>query len=218
MEKEKQIKGLKLKLMAVLASLIVCVLFVGVSVYAALSQTVTVNDSIQIKTSGQSLVAVKVESKKDYAGTIRSLLSANLPDDASSNLSYVTAATYITMLDVAAGQNGSLAYNSANAPVFSYTNGYTYYAYKITLTNESTDTGATYTIAQSFVGNDQIDVYYSDGTSFTKTAITGGSLSAAGGGSASATVYIIYAINTNMANLVPLSASPYALTINTASV
>ena len=65
---EQEQKSIKIKIISLAISIIVCVLLVGVSVWAALQQTLDITNNISITTSGQTKVAVDV-SEYIHAGT-----------------------------------------------------------------------------------------------------------------------------------------------------
>ena len=107
------------KLIAALCSLVLCMLLIGVSVYAALSQSATITNTISITRSGQSFVAIKVE-KTSHTG-----------DTAYTATTGEAVGTYAELLNVAAGANGNAT--DETKMVFSSSVGINAYAYKIHL-------------------------------------------------------------------------------------
>lgn len=143
-ENQKTGSSVKRKLIITAFSALICILVIGISVWAALSQTVTLNNNITITTAGQTKVAVQVFEASNRAttgitavpGSEPSWGNAILTKDASKN----EATKDLTPMD------------------FSVEDGINYYAYKITFTNSGT-TQAYAHISASAVNNTQLKIY-----------------------------------------------------------
>lgn len=194
------------KLIAALCSLVLCMLLIGVSVYAALSQSATITNTISITRSGQSFVSIKVE-KTSHTG-----------ETAYTATTGEAVGTYAELLDVAAGANGNAT--DETKMVFSSSVGINAYAYKIHLKNESTDTKVNYTInmyksgttdAYTF-GGDQVVIgkATADGTIEAYSAISG-ELAA----NAETTVYVVVYTKVALETLTPVDGVAFDLVINT---
>ena len=64
MEKEKQQSSIKVKIISLVISLLVCFMLIGVSVWAATQQNVTIDNTITITTAGNTRVEVTVSEHK----------------------------------------------------------------------------------------------------------------------------------------------------------
>ena len=132
------------KLIAALCSLVLCMLLIGVSVYAALSQSATITNTISITTAGQVKTSVIV---KEYA---------NVGTEAISAVPTETPTFGNEVLNKAANLDTKTA--EATPFAFSTTDGKNYYAYEISFANSST-IAVNATIASSTESNEEIDVY-----------------------------------------------------------
>lgn len=199
------------KLIAALCSLVLCMLLIGVSVYAALSQSATITNTISITRSGQSFVAIKVEK------------TSNTGDTKYSATNGEAVGTYAELLTVAAGQSGTK--EDETKMTFSQSVGKNAYAYKIHLKNESTDTDVKYSIKMlksgttdvaytspstqivigKAVGNDNVEAY----ADMTDVELAAG---------AEATVYVVVYANVALENLEPTEVTTFDLAINTTAV
>lgn len=199
------------KLIAALCSLVLCMLLIGVSVYAALSQTATITNTISITRSGQSYVSIKVE-KTSHAD-----VTAYTPTTGAA------VGTYSELLTVAAGQSGTKTDETKMA--FSQSVGKNAYAYKIHLKNESADTAVKYSIKMLQTGT--TDAAYTspsaqivigkatgDGNVEAYADMTNVDLAA----NAEATVYIVVYANVALENLEPTAGTTFDLAINTTAV
>lgn len=131
------------KLIAALCSLVLCMLLIGVSVYAALSQSATITNTITVSTSGQVKTSVVV---KEYAG-----------EGAEAVAAIPGAPTFATEVLNKGAEVDNLT-KAATPFVFSSEKGKNFYAYEITFANTST-IGVTATITSSTESNAEIDVY-----------------------------------------------------------
>lgn len=131
------------KLIAALCSLVLCMLLIGVSVYAALSQSATITNTITVTTSGQVKTSVVV---KEYAGAGDGAVAAipGAPTFANEVLNKGAEVDNMT--------------EAATPFVFSSADGKNFYAYEITFANTSTKE-VTATITSSTESNAEIDVY-----------------------------------------------------------
>ena len=152
MEKEKQQSSLKVKIISLVISLLVCFMLIGVSVWAALQQTVTIDNTITITTAGNTRVKVDVS---EYLNE-----GSEKVDAAPSSISSWTP------VDTKADSVDSDTI-SPTAILFSVSDNHNYYAYKIEFTNNSVDDGSsvitTYAhINSSAVDNTQLTIYYGE--------------------------------------------------------
>lgn len=131
------------KLIAALCSLVLCMLLIGVSVYAALSQSATITNTITVTTSGQVKTSVVV---KEYAGT------------GDGAVAEIPGAPTFTAEVLNKGAEVDNLTKAATPFVFSSENGKNFYAYEITFANTSTKQ-VTATITSSTESNTEIDVY-----------------------------------------------------------
>lgn len=200
-KENNQVKNLKIKLISTLASLVACFLIVGITVFAATQQVVTVDDTVTVSSEVQ--VAVTVEQK--FGPTDLVLITGTEYTD-------ITGGTFTNIVAKASTVNS--ASGSGENPNFSYTAGYTYTAYKITMVNESTTEGANYNITLNGFPTggaaDQLTIHYADGSSMSNNGVLTGTIVAG----ETTTVYIIIAINTPMTELVPLATENYTLNVN----
>lgn len=199
------------KLIAALCSLVLCMLLIGVSVYAALSQSATITNTISITRSGQSYVSIKVQK------------TSNTDTAAYTATTGEAVGTYSDLLTVAAGQSGTKT--DETKMTFSHSVGKNAYAYKIHLKNESADTAVKYSIKMFQTG--KTDVAYTspsaqivigkatgDGNVEAYTDMTDVNLAA----NAEATVYIVVYANVALENLEPTEGTTFDLAINTTAV
>lgn len=150
MEKEKQQSSLKVKIISLVISLLVCFMLIGVSVWAALKQTVTIDNTITITTAGNTRVKVDVS---EYLNE-----GSEKVDAAPSSISSWTP------VDTKADSVDSDTI-SPTAILFSVSDNHNYYAYKIDFTNNSVDDESsvitTYAhISSSAVDNTELTIYY----------------------------------------------------------
>lgn len=131
------------KLIAALCSLVLCMLLIGVSVYAALSQSATITNTITVSTSGQVKTSVVV---KEYAGTGDGAVAA------------IPGAPTFEHEVLNKGAEVDNKTEAATPFVFSSEKGKNFYAYEITFANSSTKE-VTATITSSAESNAEIDVY-----------------------------------------------------------
>lgn len=131
------------KLIAALCSLVLCMLLIGVSVYAALSQSATITNTITVTTSGQVKTSVVV---KEYAGTGADAVAA-IPGVPTFEHEVLNKGAEVDDMT-----------RAATAFVFSSADGKNFYAYEITFANTSTKE-VTARITSSTESNAEIDVY-----------------------------------------------------------
>ena len=200
-ENQKTGSSVKRKLIITAFSALICILVIGISVWAALSQTVTLNNNITITTAGQTKVAVEVFEASNTAttgitavpGSEPSWGAAILTKDAQTN----QATKSLTPMD------------------FSVEDGTNYYAYKITFENSGT-TEAYAHISASAVNNDQLKIYA--GTSWAgmtevtnNTAIDGDVTLTANTGTGE--YYIMVASSVDISELNDMSQTPFNVSI-----
>ena len=185
MEKAKMLRR---KILISAFSVLVCVLVIGVSVYAALSQSVNLTNYITITTGGQTKVGVVVS---EYINKGTEAVVASPSGD--------VAWTQKLSKD----SNTDTATQALTPADFNYTVGQNYYAWKIDFTN--TDASDAYAhITASAVNNDQVTVYA--GATWGSLGAVEKNTEAKGevtlGKSATATYYIVVVANTALENLV----------------
>lgn len=198
------------KLIAALCSLVLCMLLIGVSVYAALSQSATITNTISITRSGQSYVSIKVEKTSNTGATAYTATTGK------------AVGTYSELLTVAAGQSGTKT--DETKMTFSQSVGKNAYAYKIYLKNESADTAVKYSIKMLQTG--KTDAYTSPSAQIVIGKATGdGNVEAYAdmtnvdlAANAEATVYIVVYANVALENLEPKDGTTFDLAINTTAV
>lgn len=199
------------KLIAALCSLVLCMLLIGVSVYAALSQSATITNTISITRSGQSYVSITVEKTNHTGATAYTATTG------------ADVGTYSELLTVAAGQSGTK--EDETKMTFSQSVGKNAYAYKIHLKNESTDTAVKYSIKMLKSGTTDV-VYTSPSAQIVIGKATGdGNVEAYAdmndvnlAANAEATVYIVVYANVALENLEATDGTTFDLAINTTAV
>lgn len=217
MENEKQ-KSMKVKILSLVASLVLCFLLIGVSVYAALTQTLTIDNTITITTSGQTKVAVKVSEYLNEGVTAVSKSPETISDwtvvlDKSENTDEAT----INTSDEVSGE-----VKSKLSPIdFNHTTGVNYYAYKFEFTNKSTAVDGKVTkahISTSAVDNTELTIYYGDTLSASMTSLTNNdaldttiTLPEKDGGAKE--FYIIVASNVALEALTEKAGTPFNISI-----
>ena len=212
MEKEKQQSSIRLKIVALVISLLVCFTLIGISVWAATQQNVTIDNTITITTAGNTRVAVTASEASNKSGDAVSAC----PESISSWTAMASNTGDVSNGVKPAGINS--AEYQATAMDFSVTDGNNWYAYKLDFTNESTV--AVYAhINSSAVNNSQITIYYgqnlaSMSTLANSTAMdTDVPLGAAGGGSNTATFYVVVASKVALTELTDASPIDFDLSI-----
>lgn len=188
MEKAKMLRR---KILISAFSVLVCVLVIGVSVYAALSQSVNLTNYITITTGGQTKVGVVV-SEYINKGTEAVVASPSGEVTWTQKLSK--------------DSNTDTATQALTPADFNYTVGQNYYAWKIDFTN--TDASNAYAhITASAVNNDQVTVYagatWGSLEAVAKNTEAKGEVTLAK--SATATYYIVVVANTALENLVEVA-------------
>lgn len=186
---EKQ-TSIKLKIVSLVISMLVCFALIGISVWAAKSQNVSIDNNISITTSGQTKVAVSVyeyiHGGEDAVGSA----PTDVADWGEAKVSKTAEENT---------KSGSVT------PIaFSATTKKNYYAYKFTFTNAS-DVAVYAHITASTVNNAQITVYYGETWGASMTALNNSALDAdvtlqaSPGGSGE--FYIAVVSNTALGNL-----------------
>ncbi len=209
-EKENTGSRIKRRIIVIVFSMLLCMLLIGVSVYAALSQTLTSPGTITITTAGQAKVGITVDWATGSAE--EDTLFASIGDQMTTikGLSYANQVTKKSDENTKSGTGPSIKFGVGS---------YTYGVYKITFTN--TDSAAVnYTIAfkDQAAANDyefdsQITLYTGTETvTEGKTALTG-SLNK----SETTTVYVVIAINVEPENLTAQALDHFNLVIGVTS-
>ena len=151
MEKSSLIRR---KIIITAISALICILVIGVSVFAALTQTVNINNNITITTDGQTEVVVNVFEASNTGLTAVDTAPASEPSDWGSAVLTKDATT-------------ASAEKELTAMDFSVSKGINYYAYKITFANTGSTTAYAH-ISASPVDNTQLKIYA--GTSWDSLA------------------------------------------------
>ncbi len=141
---EKTKSSIKRRLIITLFSALICILVIGVSVYAALSQNVTLNNNITITTAGQTKVKVVVSQGSNTSSDAVSAAPASQP-------------TWSEVVTKDADNNTETVSN-LEAMDFSVSDGINYYAYKLQFTNEGS-TQAYAHITGPAIDNAQLTIY-----------------------------------------------------------
>ena len=212
MEKEKQQSSIRLKIVALVISLLVCFTLIGISVWAATQQNVTIDNTINISTAGNTRVAVTASEASHKSGDAVSACPESISSWAAmaSGTSGVTSGVKPAGIDDATYQ--------ATAMNFSVTDGKNWYAYKLDFTNESTVEVYAH-ISSSAVNNSQITIYYGEDLASMTTLTNSAAmdydvtLSASGGGSDTATFYVVVASNKPLTELTDASPIDFDLMV-----
>lgn len=198
MEKKK---NLTKKLVITLSSMLLCLLLIGVSVYAAISQSATLNNTISVNTSGQAKAIVTAYETS------------------------VTGTTAVTAVPTTEPTWGSAVYTKAETEdngthdltpiVFSQTEGKNVYAYKVEVQNKS-DVAVTVAITTTAESNAEIDVYCGEeyatleklangeGVNFSKSNVAT---------DATVTYYILVCANTALADMTAASSTEFDINV-----
>ena len=201
---EKSNSSLKRKIIATVISLFLCMLIIGVSVYAALSQSLTLTNQITISASGQTQVKIDVY---EYSN------SANTAIESVGDLS--TEPSWGEVL-VTKGETETSKTQALTPAEFATSIGVNYYAWKIVFTNSDITDDTVYAhITAPAVDNDQIRVWIgSNWSSLTanENIAVDENISLTKG--ATATFYIVVASDTPLESLVATEGSlPFNISI-----
>ena len=191
------------KLIAALCSLVLCMLLIGVSVYAALSQSATITNTITVSTSGQVFTQVVV---KDYSGAGAEAIAA-VPGAPTFEHEVLNKGAEVDNLTKA-----------ATAFVFSSEKGNNYYAYEITFVNSSTKSVSVLFIF-FFECDAEIDVYagtaWAGMTKLDNTKGVSGTVTL-DANTGSGTYYIMVCANKALGDMAAADATDFNVTINIA--
>ena len=162
---EQEQKSIKIKIISLAVSIIVCVLLVGISVWAALQQTLDITNNITITTSGQTRVAVNVS---EYIHTGRTGVTT-APTETVNDSETSNKEGWYNIATKDADTNE--ATEAATSIVFNYSDGNNYYAYKFEFSNESDEIVYAH-ISADVVNNTELTIYYGETWGATLTALT----------------------------------------------
>lgn len=208
---EKVQSKFKRRIIVIALSMLLCMLLIGVSVWAATSQSLTSPSTILITTDGQAKVAITAS----YAnGKNDGTLFSEIEEQGTT----VSGLEYKQIIEKTA-DNDSVSQKGPDI-VFSADGQYTYVAYKIDF--ENTEASAVnYTIEFTdpdadngpYTFDGQVSIYSAAGTdSFTfaqdKTAMSGNLAKGA-----STTVYVIVALNTAPESLTAAAQDNFNLVV-----
>lgn len=209
MEKEEKLQSkVKRRIVVIVLSMLLCMLLIGISVWAAVSQTLTSPSTILITTDGQARVGITASYA--FGAEDETLFSAIEDQDTT-----VTGLSYTQIIEKTADQNAQ----QADGPdiVFSASEGYTYAAYKVVFANTEAS-AVTYEIAFTdddgeYNFNSQVTIYSASGTDTFTFAADQTAMSGRIEQSASLTVYVIVALNTDITDLTPASLENFNLVV-----
>lgn len=198
---EKTKSSLKRRLLITLFSALICVLVIGVSVYAALSQNVTLNNNITITTAGQTRVKVVVSQGSNTSSDAVSAAPASQPSWGE-----------VVTKDA---DNNTETVSNLEAMDFSVSDGINYYAYKLEFTNEGS-TQAYAHISGPAIDNTQLTIY--TGQEWDSLAAVGNNtaidadvtLTASNG---TGTFYIVVASNVSLDQLNNMNQTPFNINV-----
>lgn len=200
MESTKKLSISK-KIVITIISMVTCLMLIGIVVYAALSQTVNLSNTITITTSGQAKAIVTVYEKA-LDGTTAVTALPTEPDWGTAILTK--------------DQNTDSANKDLTPIVFSQSAGKNAYAYKIVVENKSTST-VKLDITSSTESNAQVDIYAGEefatatkltnetGVDFDKTDIAANT--------GTCTYYIVVTANTALGDMTAAEATDFDITI-----
>lgn len=208
MEKEES-RFKKKRIVVVVLSMIMCMMLIGIAVYAATSQTLTVKNTVTINSSQQVRVDIGVSYAHGASDDARTLFD--------NTEAAVTAAKALTFTEI--GKKVSTEdEKELTGPniVFSYDNKYTYTVYKVVFDNTAAS-DITYNIAfqneakDAYTFNSQVTVY--NGTSKSTTLTEGTAISGDVLVGDSATLYIVVAMKTPLIDATPVATEAFNMVI-----
>lgn len=208
MEKEES-RFKKKRIVVVILSMIMCMMLIGIAVYAATSQTLTVKNTVTINSSQQVRVDIGVSYAHGASDDARTLFS--------NSEAAVTAAKKLTFTEIGK-KTSSEDEKELTGPdiVFSYDNKYTYTVYKVVFANTAAS-DITYNIAfqdeakDAYTFDSQIVVY--NGTSESTTLTEGTAISGDVLNGESATLYIVVAMKTPLIDATPVATEAFNMVI-----
>jgi len=188
------------KIIITLISMLICLFLIGVVVYAALSQTVNLSNTITITTSGQAKAIVNV-----YEASIEGTSGVTtLPTEPDWGTAILTKE-----------QNTDSADKDLTPIVFSQTEGKNVYAYKIEVTNKS-DIAVKINVTSSKEMNDEVDLYVGESLdSLEKLADDSAVafLKESVATDATVTYYVVVCANKALADMAAMSAQEFNLEV-----
>lgn len=206
----KEQSGIKRRIIISVLSIVLCLLLIGISVFAATNQSFTSKSTITIGSSNQVRIGIKASYAFGAADEARKLFTNSEED--------VTAIKSLSFTEIA-NKTYDQDFVTENGPdiVFSYDNKYTYAVYKIEFANQDAS-DVTYSIAfrneadsDDYTFNSQITLYSGDGdaTTLTQAAPYTGNISKG----ESKTVYVVVAVNKELIDLAAVAQQVYNLKI-----
>ena len=191
-------KNFTKRILLTIGSMFVCLMIMGVSVYAALSQTVEITNSISVNTSGQAKALVSVYEEK--------ITGEKAVTEVGDEPTWGEA-----VLTKSSSQDN--ASQELEGIIFSQTEKVNMYAYKFYAKNESTtNTSVDVTITSSVESNTEIDIWVGEdyetltklengqGVNFKKEDL------AANG---EVVYYVVITANTDLANMAEMSSQDF---------
>lgn len=207
---ERKTGNYKRRIVVVVLSMLLCMLLIGISVYAATSQTSTVDNTITISSSKQVRVGITVSFSNGVANDDRTLFE--------NNETAVAAAKALSFTEIGTKSSSEDEKNLTGdtAIEFSYDNKYTYRVYKIEF-NNTASSDITYAIefqnesGAAYTFDSQVSVFTGKSADTTLTAgqTVSGNLDAEG----NETIYIVVAMNTALIDATPVAQSAFKMVI-----
>ena len=194
-------QNLTKKLVITLSSMLLCLMLISVSVYAAISQSVTLNNSIIVNTNGQAKAIVTV-----YEQVVAGDKAVETPTE---------PAEWGEAVFEKAETKDNDSFDGLTPVVFSQTDGKNMYAYKITVQNKSSVAVAV-GITSSTESNTEIDVYYGEDFDNLTKVENGQAVSFTKNGlevNGQVTCYIVVCANTDLVNMTAATSQPFDIEV-----
>ncbi len=216
MENKSSKSKTKRRLFATLFSIVLCMLLIGVSVYAATSQSAKITNSITISSSQQTRTDVVVSWVNGPATEERLLYATSTALPAEG---YTEAVNKPYNEDNKTGTGPDIQ--------FSYSNMYTYVVYKMEFNNRSTDKDSTITIninnqdetPTAYEFNEQVSIYFGKEGALSEASFiadSGYSLTGSVAKQTQEVYYLVVALNKDIADVSAVSIENYDILINVA--
>lgn len=195
-------------ILSTVLSLFFCLALIGISVYAATSQSAKIINSITISSSQQTRTDVVVSyalGPTDFA--LYDVNNTTLPE------SYTQAVSKSFDVDSIEGNGPNI--------VFSFEKKYTYVVYKIDFENQSPDKNSNITIdiktqgetPSNYQFDSQVDVFFGQTELVKKTFSNGYGLTGAVNHGESQTYYLVLAVNTQLADLASVTTQNFDILV-----
>ena len=193
-------KSIKIKFVGLMVALTICFLLVGVSVYAALTQSLSIDNNITISSSGQTQVEVKVF---EYANA-----GTNAVDVVPTTINFPADAVVTKTAD-----ENDISGNLTDI-IFRSDGNTNFYAFKMSFNNISDKTAYAH-ISATAINNSQLKLLY--GESLENLATLGNNTELANQVELNATdnkdFYLIVASNVDLVNLSAMEMQQFSVSI-----